>query len=202
MPLSQPHLILASSGQPAQLSQLSSAISAQPALLKIVPKWYRSWIDPKSSQRSLFEGFCRCLLGCSQNLDLGVSQLSSAISAQPSQFSPRTSVISGQPSQLSHHSSASQAQPSQLIHLSSAQPAQLSHLSSAISAQSAQLFHLSSAISSQPSQPSQLSSASSAQKAQLKSCFQNCPCRLLVLVNYCKYIACSSYIPKSFRLKQ
>ena len=121
---SSPHLSQlrpASSAQPAQLSHLSSASSAQ----NCTPKWYRSWIDPKSSQRSFFEGFCRCLLGCSQNLDLGgVSQLSSAISSQPSQLSQLSSASSAQPSQLNQLSSASSAQPSQLSHLSSASLAQ------------------------------------------------------------------------------
>ena len=144
--------------QPAQLSHLILAISAQPAQFKIVPKLYRSWIDSKSSQRSFFEVFCRCLLGCSQNLDL-----------------------EGQPAQLSYLSSPTSAQPAQPSHLSklssaiSPHPAQLSHLSSAISAQPSQLSHFSSASSPQPSQPahlsspqlSQLSSASSAQPSQL-----------------------------------
>ena len=52
--------------QPDQLSQLSSAISAQ----NYTPKCCGSWIDLKSSRRSFFEGFYRCLLGYSQNLDL------------------------------------------------------------------------------------------------------------------------------------
>ena len=60
------HISSASLGQPAQLSQLSSASSVH----NCIPKWDRSWIDSKSSQRSFFERFCRCLLGCSQNLDL------------------------------------------------------------------------------------------------------------------------------------
>ena len=163
---SSPHLSElrpASSAQPAQLSHLSSASSAQ----NWTPKWYRSWIDLKSSQRSFFEGFCRCLLGCSQNLDLEsqpaqLSYVISATSAQPGHLSQLCSAISAKPSQLSHLSSASSAQSSQLSHLSSAisaQPAQLSHLSSAISAQPAQLSHLSSASSAHSSQLSQLSSA-------------------------------------------
>ena len=66
---SSPHLSQlrpASSAQPAQVSHLSSASSAQ----NWTPKWYRSWIDLKSSQRSFFERFCRCLLKYSQKLDL------------------------------------------------------------------------------------------------------------------------------------
>ena len=127
MPLSQltsAHLSSASSAQPAQLSHLSSASSAQ----NWTPKWYR--INPKSYQRSFFEGFCRCLLRCSQNLDL-----------------------EAQPAQLSYVISATSAQPGHLSQLSSAQPAHLSHLRPAISAQPAQLSHLSSAISTQPAQP-------------------------------------------------
>ena len=115
---SSPHLSQlrpASSAQPAQLSHLSSASSAQ----NWTPKWYRSWIDPKSSQRSFFEGFCRCLLGCFQNLDLGgqpaqLSHLSSALSVQPAQLSHLSSAITAQPAKLSHPSSAISAQPSQL----------------------------------------------------------------------------------------
>ena len=122
--------------QPSQLSQPSSAISAQPSQLSqlssnCTPKWYRSWIDPKSSQRSFFEGFCRCLLGCSQNLDLEgqpaqLSYVISATSAQPGHLSQLCSAISAKPSQLSHLTSASSAQPSQ--------QAQLSHLASSSSA--------------------------------------------------------------------
>ena len=125
---SSPHLSQlrpASSAQPAQLSHLSSASSAQ----NCTPKWYWSWNDPKSSQRSFFEGFCRCLLGCSQNLDLGgqpaqLSHLSSAIAVQPTHLSHLSSAISAQPSQLSQPSSAISAQPSQLSQLSSASSAQ------------------------------------------------------------------------------
>ena len=98
----------ASSAQPAQLSHLSSASSAQ----NWTPKWYLSWIDPKSSQRSFFEGFCRCLLGCSQNLDLEgqpaqLSYVISATSAQPGHLRQLCSAISAKPSQLSHLTSAS-----------------------------------------------------------------------------------------------
>ena len=123
-----PHLTQlkpASSAQPAQLSHLSSASSAQ----NCTPKWYWSWNDPKSSQRSFFEGFCHCLLGCSQNLDLEgqpaqLSYLISATSAQPGHLSQLSSAISAKPPQLSHLSSASSAQPVQLSKLSSASAAQ------------------------------------------------------------------------------
>ena len=113
----------ASSAQPAQLRHLSSASSAQ----NCTPKWYWSWIDPKSSQRSFFEGFCRCLLGCSKNLDLEgqpaqLSYLISATSARPGHLSQLSLAISSKPPQLTHLSSASSAQPSQ--------QAQLSHLAS------------------------------------------------------------------------
>ena len=125
--LTSAHLSSASSAQPAQLSHLSSASSAQ----NWNPKWYRSWIDLKSSQQSFFEGFCRCLLGCSQNLDLEsqpaqLSYVISATSAQPGHLSQLCSAISAKPSQLSHLTSASSAQPSQ--------QAQLSHLASSSSA--------------------------------------------------------------------
>ena len=199
MPLSQ-----LTSSQPAQASQLSSASSAQPSQLSqlssnCTPKWYRSWIDLKSSQRSFFEGFCRRLLGCSQNLDLEsqpdqLSHVISATSAQQGHLSQLSSGISAQPAQLKIvlQSSAGAGLTqnrvsdcslkgfvvvfwgafktwiwgvSQLSSAISSQPSQLSQLSSASSAQPSQLSQLSSAISAQPFQLSQLRPASSGQPA-------------------------------------
>ena len=111
----------ASSAQPAQVSHLSSASSVQNWTLK----WYRSWIDLKSSQWSFFEGFRRCLLGCSQNLDL---------EGQPAQLSYVISATSAQPGHL-----CQLCWPVHLMSVSSGQPAQLSQVRSAISAQPAQL---------------------------------------------------------------
>ena len=69
------------------------------------------------------KGFVIVFWGALKAWIWGVSQLSSAISAQPSQFSPRSSAISAQPSQLSQLSSAIPAQPSQLSHLARAREA-------------------------------------------------------------------------------
>ena len=100
-------------GQPAQLSHLSSALSA-PSVISAQP----SQLSHHSS--------------ASQTQPSQLSHLSSASSAQPAQLSHLSSAISAQPAQLSHLSSAISGQPSQLSHLSSAtsgQPSQLAQLS-------------------------------------------------------------------------
>ena len=128
------------SAQPAQLSQLSSAISAQPAQLKIgFQSGTRAGLTKhRLSGRSL-NGFVVVFWGALKTWIWGVS----ASSAQPSHLSHLSSASSAQPAQLSHLSSTSSA--------SSAKPSQLSQLSSAISAQPSQLSQLSSVISAHPS---------------------------------------------------
>ena len=76
------------SAQPAQLSQLSSAISAQPAQLKIgVQSGTGAGLTQNRLSGRSLKGFVVVFWGALKAWIWGVSQLSSAISAQPSQFS-------------------------------------------------------------------------------------------------------------------